>query len=211
MKRTNYDMYYLGFIILSIAYFIYSYIGHYNIQAWLLFSLPAVLLWIGLILTHKYYAFSRLVYIVALLHIIVMLTGAKYTYSANPTFDTISSMFNLGRNHFDRVGHFFQGLTPAIMAYEILLNRSKLKKDWIFYFLIISVSMGISAVYELTEYLVTVISGYPPEYVLGNQGDVWDTQNDMLIALIGAIVGVFIKIHKTIIKHIVCKKTHLTQ
>lgn len=198
MKHPNYDRFFNTIIILSILYFIFSFIGHSNTQAWFLFSLPAALLWLGLVLTHKYYRFSRLAYLVAFLHILVMLTGAKYTYTTNPMFDALSSTLGLSRNYFDRVGHFFQGLTPAIMAYELLLHRSKLKRDWFFFFLILCVSMGISAVYELSEYLATVVSGYPQEYVLGLQGDIWDTQNDMLMAFIGSFIGILLSllIHK---------------
>lgn len=192
MKRSIHDNFFKTIIILSLLYFFYSFIGHSNTQAWFLFSLPAAMLWFGLIMTHKYYRFSRLAYLVAFLHILVMLTGAKYTYTANPLFDAISSSLGLSRNYFDRVGHLFQGLTPAIMAYELLLHRSKLKRDWFFYFLILCVSMGISAVYELTEYLATVVSGYPQDYVLGLQGDIWDTQNDMLMAFIGSILGILL-------------------
>lgn len=190
MQAKAYDRINISFVILSVLYFIYSFIDHVNTKAWFLFALPAVLLFAGLLVTHKYNAFSRFVYIIAFLHILVMLTGAKYTYSTYPLFDTISSTFGFSRNYFDRVGHFFQGLTPAIMAYELLQNRAKMKKDWFFYFLVICVSMGISAVYELTEYLATVVSGYPQAYVLGLQGDIWDTQNDMLMALIGSFMGI---------------------
>jgi len=186
------DRFHMSLVVLSFLYFIYSFIGHTNTPAWMLFSLPAVLLWIGLIATHRYFKFSRLVYVIAFLHIIVMLIGAKYTYSTNPLFDELVSLFELNRNYFDRVGHFFQGLTPAVMAFELLLYRSKLKRDWFFFFMIICTSMGISALYELSEYLATVISGYPQSYVLGLQGDIWDTQNDMLMALIGSLSGILI-------------------
>lgn len=192
MQRKQNSRTYYSFVSLSILYFLYSFIGHYNTQAWLLFALPAILLWIGLVITHKYYAFGRVVYIIAFLHILVMLTGAKYTYSAYPLFDNIASILGFSRNHFDRVGHFFQGLTPAIMTYDLLQNRSKLRKDWFFYFIVICVSMGTSAIYELTEYLATVVSGFPQSYVLGLQGDIWDTQNDMLMALIGSFVGILL-------------------
>lgn len=192
MNPLRRHTYHMSLVVISFIFFLYSFIGHTNTPAWMLFSLPAALLWTGLVVTHRYYEFSRMAYFIAFLHILVMLTGAKYTYSTNPLFDMISATFDLGRNYFDRVGHLFQGLTPAIMAYELLLYRSKLKKDWFFYFLIICVSMGISAVYELTEYLATVVSGYPQAYVLGLQGDNWDTQNDMLMALIGSLMGIII-------------------
>lgn len=144
-----------------------------------------------LALTCRRFRFSGLVYLLVGLHFAVLATGAKYTYAGMPLFNYLKDALGLSRNHFDRVGHFFQGFTPAIITREVLLRKTGLKRGKMLGFLCISVCLAISAFWELLEWWV-VIFFYPNsgQAWLGLQGDVWDTQQDMFMALIGATLAI---------------------
>ena len=107
----------------------------------------------------------------------------------------LTEIFDLSRNHFDRLGHFFQGLTPALMAKEMLLRLGYLKRNKMFYFIIICISLAISAFYELLEFSFAKITNLPASFVLATQGDPWDTQWDMVMALCGAITALVVLGH----------------
>jgi putative membrane protein len=115
--------------------------------------------------------------------------GAKYTYAEVPWFSWLRDEFGLARNYYDRVGHFAQGFVPAMVAREILLRRGVLPRGGWLIFLVTCVCLAISATYELVEWQVAVFSGEAAESFLGTQGDVWDTQWDMFMALCGALVA----------------------
>jgi putative membrane protein len=137
------------------------------------------------------FRFSALVYRVAAVHFVVLAIGAHYTYEHEPLFDWLKAHFHLSRNYADRVGHFFQGLTPALITREVLLRRSNVR-GWLLVILGMSVPIAFSAIYEILEWL-WVVTFYPavdgPEW-LGMQGDRYDTQGDMLMAVCGAMVAV---------------------
>jgi putative membrane protein len=121
-----------------------------------------------------------------LIHAIILMIGGHYTYARVPVGDWVSTAFHLGRNHYDRLGHFAQGFVPALIARELFLRRRIVRRGGWVAFLSIAVCMGISACYELFEYGVAVASGAGAENFLGGQGDPWDTQNDMLMCLVGS-------------------------
>ncbi len=121
------------------------------------------------------------------LHMVVLMVGGRYTYARVPLFDWIRDAFGLARNHYDRLGHFAQGFVPALIAREILIRRSPLKPGGWLFFLVCCVALSISAVYELIEWGVSVATGSAGDAFLGTQGDAWDTQWDMAMALIGAV------------------------
>jgi putative membrane protein len=106
-----------------------------------------------------------------------------------PLFNWLRDHFDLSRNYYDRVGHFAQGFIPAIIAREILIRQSVLKTGGWLFFVVSCICLSISAVYEFIEWWVAVISGTAAEAFLGTQGDVWDTQWDMFLALIGALTA----------------------
>lgn len=134
--------------------------------------------------------FSNLAMVLIGLHMIVLIIGGHYTYARVPLGDWAMESFELSRNHYDRVGHLFQGLTPAVLCREVFLrNHVFAKRGWMSV-LIVSFSMAISAVYELIEWAAALVSAEAAESFLGTQGDHWDTQMDMFCALIGATVGV---------------------
>ena len=168
---------------------------------WLLEVIPAI---IGLALiasTYKYFKLTSLLYFFILVHCIVLMIGGHYTYAEVPLFD---NLFGSERNNYDKVGHFFQGFVPALLAREILLRKQVVNgRGWLTLF-VISVSLAFSAFYELIEWWVAVLTGENAEAFLGTQGYVWDTQSDMALALFGAICSLLLlsKLHDTQLKYV---------
>ena len=115
--------------------------------------------------------------------------GGHYTYAKVPAFDWLRDALELSRNHYDKVGHFAQGFFPAIVAREVLLRTSPLKPGKWLFLIVVSICLALSAVYELIEWWVALATGEGAEAFLGTQGYEWDTQSDMALALIGAILA----------------------
>lgn len=146
-----------------------------------------------LIVTRSRFQFSPMVYIVVAIHYIILACGAKYTYAEMPLFNWLKDALNLSRNHFDRVGHFAQGFTPALLVREFLARKTPLETTWIRNGIAVSVALAFSAFYEILEWLWVVLF-YPnngPEW-LGMQGDPWDAQADMLMAMLGGIAALLL-------------------
>jgi putative membrane protein len=140
-----------------------------------------------LIATHRVFPLSPLLYRLLFLHGVILIVGGHYTYARVPVGFWVQDVFDLARNHYDRVGHLAQGFVPAILAREILLRRSPLVRGRWLFFLVTSVCLAFSAFYELIEWWAALAGGDSSESFLGTQGDVWDTQWDMFLALIGAL------------------------
>jgi putative membrane protein len=157
-----------------------------DLYTWFLEVLPAI---IGLALiafTRKSFPLSPLLYILILIHCIILMIGGHYTYAEVPLFDTIKEAWDLERNNYDKVGHFAQGFIPAILAREILIREHVVNgRAWLNFY-ILCICLAFSAFYELIEWWVALLSDQAAEAFLGTQGDNWDTQSDMLLALIGA-------------------------
>jgi putative membrane protein len=140
-----------------------------------------------LIATYRRFRFTTLCYTLIALHICVLCVGGHYTYARVPLFDWLRPIFAWQRNNYDRLGHLLQGFVPAIIAREVLLRFGVLnRKKWL-PFLVLSICLGISALYELIEWWTALTTGAAASDFLGTQGDVWDTQSDMCLALIGAV------------------------
>lgn len=161
----------------------------YDRATWVLEVLPAVLAAAVLAVTWRRFPLTPLLYWLILAHAIVLMIGGHYTYARVPLFDTLAVTFELGRNHYDKLGHLMQGFVPAIAAREILLRRSPLPRGKWLFFIVVCICLAISAFYELIEWWVALLSDEAAEAFLGTQGDVWDTQSDMLMALIGAVLA----------------------
>ncbi|MBN2259923.1 MAG: DUF2238 domain-containing protein [Clostridiales bacterium] len=179
-------------LLIAVGSYIWSGIHPTDRTVWFLDSIPAILFVIILLATYKKFTFSTFVYFMILIHILILLTGAKYMYQMNPLFDRLMNIFDLSRNHFDRVGHFAQGLIPALMAKELLLRLKYFKRSKMFYFIVFCIVLAISAFYELLEFSFAKVFNIPANIVLATQGDVWDTQWDMVMALLGAITSLAI-------------------
>ena len=159
---------------------------------WFLEVLPVLLGLPLLLLTRRAFPFTRLAYVLMAAHAIILMIGGHYTYSEMPVFEWLQVELGWARNHYDRLGHIAQGFVPAIIAREILLRASPLRPGKWLTFLVLSVALAISAFYELVEWWVALASGDEATAFLATQGDVWDTQWDMLLALLGAIAALLL-------------------
>lgn len=145
-----------------------------------------------LIATRKRFPLTPLAYWLILLHAIVLMVGGHYTYAEVPAGDWLRDLVGGERNNYDKLGHLAQGFVPAIVAREILLrNRVIGRRGWLS-FLIVCICLAIAAVYELLEWWVALISEEAAESFLGTQGYVWDTQSDMFLAGVGAVLALLI-------------------
>ncbi len=152
---------------------------------WFLEVLPALVGLVVLALSRRRFPLTRLLYWLILAHCIVLMIGGHYTYAEVPLFDWIRDQFHLQRNNYDKVGHFFQGFVPALIARELIVRLNLVNgRGWRNFF-VLCVVLALSAFYELIEWWVALASGDEAVAFLGTQGDPWDTQSDMFLALIG--------------------------
>ncbi len=174
---------------------IWSGINPKDYFTWILEVLPALIALVLLIITQRRFRFTNLSYALILLHCIILMIGGHYTYAEVPLFNWLKDVFDLGRNNYDKVGHFAQGFIPAIVAREILIRNNVVRnKYWLITF-VISICLSITAIYELIEWWVAELSGESAEAFLGTQGYVWDTQSDMGLALLGALLALVLLSH----------------
>lgn len=156
---------------------------------WILEVAPVLAAVPVLVLTARRFPLTPLAYRLIFLHALVLMLGGHYTYAEVPLGYWVRDALGLARNHYDRLGHFLQGFVPAILAREILRRRTPLAPGGWLFFLVTCVALAISALYELVEWLAAVTSGSAAAAFLGTQGDVWDTQWDMFLALLGALAA----------------------
>jgi putative membrane protein len=145
-----------------------------------------------LVATFRRFRLSPLLYRLLFLHALILMVGGHYTYARVPAGFWVQDWLDLSRNHYDRLGHLAQGFIPAILAREILLRRTPLRRGGWLFFLVVCVCLATSACYELIEWWAAVIGGAASEAFLGTQGDEWDTQWDMFLALVGAITALLV-------------------
>jgi putative membrane protein len=169
--------------------FAWSAIGPKDYFTWALEVSPAVIGAIILALTFRSFRLTPLIYILILIHCIILMIGGHYTYAEVPLFDSLKPIFGFERNNYDKVGHFVQGFVPAMIAREILIQKTVISSAAWRNFFIICFCLAFSAFYELIEWGVAILSGESAEAFLGTQGDVWDTQTDMAWALLGSIAA----------------------
>lgn len=166
---------------------IWSGIAPHDYFTWFLEVLPALIGVVILMFTFQRFEFSRLVYVLILVHCVILMVGGHYTYAEVPLFDWIKEVLGQSRNNYDKVGHFAQGFIPAVITRELLIRKNVINsKGWL-NFVIVCICMAISVTYEFIEWWVAVLTGESADAFLGSQGYVWDTQSDMLYATIGAI------------------------
>lgn len=163
----------------------------YDRLTWWLEVCPVFAGFIALFIAQaKGWRFSNLAMVLIALHMILLIVGGHYTYARVPIGDWAKETFDLSRNHYDRLGHIFQGLTPAILCRELFMRRRIVAVRGWMSVLTVSLCMAISAIYELLEWAAALVSAEAAESFLGTQGDHWDTQTDMFCALIGAVGAV---------------------
>jgi putative membrane protein len=169
------------------AVLIWSVIGCHDLFTWFMEIFPvliggAVLVWI-----YPRFQFTTLVYGLITAHAVILMIGGHYTYALMPVFTWIKDEFHLDRNYYDRLGHLAQGFVPVMIAREVLLRTTALKRGAMLNYLLLSVAMAISAWYEILEFVSARLAGGAADSFLGTQGDPWDTQWDMTCCFIGAI------------------------
>ncbi len=174
------------------AVFLWSAIHPAERLTWTLEVAPAV---IGLGIfawTYRYFRFQRWTYWMLTALAVVMMIGGHYTFSKVPLFDTLSTLMGWQRNNYDKLGHFFQGFAPAVVAQEILIRIVGVQKRGWVRFLAAAIALALSAGYELIEWGIMLAAQNKAISFIGMQGDIWDTQTDMLSALIGAITAILL-------------------
>lgn len=161
----------------------------YDRATWFMEALPVMIVLPLLWLTHKRFPLTTLLYVCVFLHALVLILGSAYTYARVPLGFALQDIFDLARNPYDKIGHFFQGFVPALATREILLRGDYVRGRRMLAFLVVSVVLAISATYEFLEWSAALALGQGADEFLGTQGDPWDTQSDMFLALIGAITS----------------------
>ncbi len=154
---------------------------------WFLEVSPAIIGLLILVFTYKSFQFTDFTYLFILIHCYILFLGGHYTYAEVPIFDWIKETFDQSRNNYDKVGHFAQGFVPAMITRELFIRKNVIANPSFFNFIIVAISLAISAAYEWLEWAVSLCTGEGGDAFLGTQGYVWDTQSDMLYATIGAI------------------------
>lgn len=164
-------------------------IGPADRTTWILEVFPIFLAVPILLATARRFPLTPLVYRLIFVHALILMLGGHYTYARVPLGFWIQDLFGFARNHYDRIGHFAQGFVPAMVAREILLRRSPLTRGKWLFVIVTALCLAISACYEFVEWWAAVLGGSAADAFLGTQGDVWDTQWDMFMALVGAIAA----------------------
>ena len=157
--------------------------------SWLLEVGPGLAGIIVLIVLYKRFPMSHMVYVFVFIHIFILIYGGYYTYAETPLGNWAKEAFGFSRNHYDRVGHIALGVFPAFIIREVLLRKTPLQRGGWLYFIIISIVLAVAAFWELLEWWVAlIVASDVGTAFLGSQGDIWDAQWDMFLALVGAMV-----------------------
>ena len=185
----------LVLLISAVLYLVWSGINPAGRFNWLMETAPTIVGGIILLATYRK-PLTTVSYVLVWLFSLILMTGGHYTYAEVPIGNWVRDAFSLSRNHFDRMGHFFQGVIPAMLARELLLRTSPLRPGKWLFVICVSIALAISASYELFEWRYAVtFGGEMAEDFLGSQGDIWDAQQDMFQALCGAIVSLLTLSH----------------
>jgi putative membrane protein len=161
-------------------------IAPYDRATWWMEVLPAMIALVVLFATRHSYPLTTLLYVLIALHCLVLIYGGAYTYARVPLGFWMQDLLGTERNPYDKIGHFMQGFVPAMIAREILLRGGFVRAGKMAAFLFVCVALAVSAVYELIEWWAALAMGQGADEFLGTQGDEWDTQSDMFLALLGA-------------------------
>ena len=175
--------------VLTLAALFASGVNPYDRLTWVLETLPVMIALPLLLLTHPRFPLSPLVVRLLFVHGLILMLGGHYTYARVPVGFWVQEAFDLARNHYDRLGHLAQGFIPAMLAREILLKQTPLRPGGWLFFLTTSVILAFSACYEFIEWWAALAIGADADAFLATQGDVWDTQWDMFLALVGAMTA----------------------
>lgn len=166
-------------------------IAPYDRITWFMEVMPVLIVFPLLAATRRCFPLTSLLYFLVGLHALILIGGGAYTYARVPAGLWVQELFDLARNPYDKLGHFAQGFVPALAAREILLRGGYVNGPRMLFFLCVCIALAISAVYEMIEWFAGLSLGQGASEFLGTQGDGWDTQSDMFMALIGALCALF--------------------
>jgi len=169
--------------------FLLSSFNPFDRATWIMETLPVIVAYPLLWYTHKRFPLTNLLYVLISLHAVILIVGGTYTYARVPLGFDLQAIFGFQRNPYDKIGHFFQGFVPALVAREILIRGAYVNGRKMRVFIVICIVLAISATYELLEWAAALAMGQGADEFLGTQGDEWDAQSDMLFALIGAVAA----------------------
>jgi putative membrane protein len=181
-----------GATLILVAGLVVSGLRPYDRATWILEVFPVVIALAVMWTTRERFPLTTLLYVLITVHGLVLMLGGAYTYARVPLGFQIAEMFGWARNPYDKIGHFFQGFVPALVAREILLRGGYVRGQKMLAFVVVCIALAISATYELVEWAAALAMGQGADEFLGTQGDPWDTQSDMFMALCGAIVSLAI-------------------
>ena len=187
MTRSDRRLFWLSLAV--IAALIVSGVQPYDRTTWMLEVAPVLVALPILYFTRERFPLTPLLYAVISLHCLVLILGGAYTYARVPLGYWLQDLLELTRNPYDKIGHFMQGFTPALLARELFVRNGHVSGAKMSAFLAVCVSLAVSAVYELIEWWAALLLGQGADEFLGTQGDVWDTQSDMFLALLGALAA----------------------
>jgi putative membrane protein len=190
--------YHLALLIIILAFWTWSGIGLQDTRlTWVLETFPIMIALPIILLTYKRFTLTSLAYTLIAIHAVILMFGGHYSYSKVPLGFWMENWFGWTRNNYDKIGHFMQGFGPAIYSREILARTSPLTRGKWLGFISIAVPLAFSALYEIFEWAASISNPTDTEAFLGTQGDIWDTQTDMLWCLIGAIAAIILltKLH----------------
>ncbi len=176
-------------LILGTALLALTAIHPYDYPTWWMETFPIFIAVPILVATYKTYTLTPLLYRLLFLHALILMVGGHYTYAEVPLGFWMEDWFGFARNNYDKIGHLAQGFIPALLFRELLLRSSPLKQGKLLFTLVVASCLAVSASYELIEWAAAEMMGQGVDAFLGTQGYVWDTQSDMLMALIGAVVA----------------------
>ena len=177
----------LALLLAAAAVLVWSGISPNGRFNWIMETFPAIVGSAILVATYRRFPFTTLTYVLVTIFAIILMIGGHYTYAEVPLGNWARDAVGFSRNHFDRLGHLFQGVVPAMLARELLRRKVGVRSSGWLFALAVSVALAISALYELFEWRFAVtFGGKQAEDFLGSQGDVWDAQKDMAMALAGS-------------------------
>lgn len=188
-KRVTMNVKPLHLLLITVFFAVlaWSSLAPYDRATWWMEVAPALIAFPLLVVTRRRFPLTELLYVLITLHAVVLMVGGAYTYARVPAGFAVQQWLELARNPYDKLGHFMQGFVPALVAREILLRRGYLPRGAMLGFVCLCIVMAISAWYELIEWAAAVSLGQGADEFLGTQGDPWDTQSDMFMAMLGGV------------------------
>ncbi len=179
-----------GYLLLAVGVaLVWSGVDPYDRLTWWLEIAPILIAVPVLVASRQRVPLTQLLCVLLAFHALILIVGGHYTYARVPIGFWLQDAFDFSRNHYDRLGHFAQGFVPAILARELLLRRAGIRPGFWLVLVTTLTVLGFSAFYELTEWWAAVVEGSAAQDFLGTQGDIWDTQWDMFMALLGAVTA----------------------